>query len=52
MASAPCSANARAIATASSTSVPPSHQSVAEIRTLIGRSAGHAARTASNTSSG
>ena len=33
-------------------SVPPSYQSVAEIRTLIGRSAGQTARTASNTSSG
>ncbi len=52
MPAAPCSAKARAIATASSTSVPPSNQSVAEIRTVIGRSAGHTARTASNTSSG
>ena len=33
MASAPCSAKARAIATASSTSLPPSYQSVAEMRT-------------------
>ena len=38
--------------TASSTSMPPSYQSVAEIRTVIGRSAGHTARTASKTSSG
>ena len=52
MPSTPCSANARAISTASSASTPPSHQSVAEIRTVIGRSAGHTARTASKTSSG
>ena len=52
MAAAPCSAKARAISTASSTSVPPSNQSVAEMRTVIGRSSGHTARTASNTSSG
>ena len=37
-ASTPCSANARAMPTASSTSIPPSYQSVAETRTLIGRS--------------
>jgi hypothetical protein len=44
--------NARAIATASSGVLPPGAQSCAEIRTDIGRSAGHAARIARNTSSG
>ena len=50
--SAPAALNARAICTASSGVMPPSTQSCAEIRTDIGRSAGHAARTARNTSSG
>ena len=52
MPAAPCSANARAISTASSTPTPPSHQSVAETRTVIGRSCGQTARTASKTYSG
>lgn len=52
MASAPCAAKARAISTASSALVPPSAQSVAEIRTVMGRSPGHTSRTASKTSSG
>ena len=42
----------RANATASSRVKPPSTQSVAEMRTEIGRSAGQTARTASKTSSG
>ena len=42
MMSAPARANARAISTASSPVTPPSTQSVAEMRTDIGRSAGHA----------
>jgi hypothetical protein len=42
----------RAKATASSGVNPPSTQSVAEIRTLMGLSAGHTARQASNTSKG
>ncbi len=52
MAAAPASWNARAISTASSTSMPPSTQSVAEIRTVIGRSAGQTARIAVKTSNG
>src|SRR5580698_8304969 len=40
MASAPWAENARAISTASSTSLPPGYQSVAEIRTVIGRREG------------
>ena len=50
--SQPCALSSRAISTASSGWLPPSSQSTAEIRTDIGRSSGHAARTASNTSSG
>ena len=42
----------RASSIASSSVQPPSTQSVAETRTPSGRSAGQAARTASNTSSG
>jgi hypothetical protein len=52
MTSAPASRNARAISTPSSTSTPPGSQSVAAMQTDIGRSAGHASRTAANTSSG
>jgi len=52
IASAPWEAKDRAICTASSPSMPLSTQSVAEIRTVIGRSGGQTARTASNTSSG
>ena len=52
MASQPCARNARATSTASSGTMPPGDQSTAEMRTLIGFAAGHAARTASNTSSG
>ena len=52
MPAAPCAMNARAISTASSAVLPPSIQSVAEMRTVTGLDAGHAARTASNTSSG
>jgi hypothetical protein len=50
--SAPASAKARAISTESASVVPPSYQSVAEIRTLIGLSAGHTSRIALNTSTG
>ena len=50
--SAPAALNARAICTASSGVMPPSTQSCAEIRTDIGRSTGHTARMARNTSSG
>ena len=50
--SQPCALNVRAISTVSAFVVPPAIQSVAEMRTLIGLSAGHAARTASHTSSG
>ena len=52
MASAPCLAERRAISTASAASIPPSTQSVAEMRTVIGLSSGHTARIASKTSSG
>ena len=52
MMSAPWSLNARATSTDSSSVSPSGTQSDAEMRTLIGRSDGHAARTASNTSSG
>ena len=44
--SQPAACSIRATSTASSPVSPPSTQSVAEIRTDIGRSAGHAARTA------
>ena len=50
--SAPAALNSRPIATASSGVMPPSAQSCAEMRTLMGLSAGHAARIAANTSSG
>ncbi len=50
--SAPAALNRRAISTASSGVMPPCTQSCAEMRTDIGRSAGHTARTARNTSSG
>ena len=50
--STPAAAKARATATASSPVRPPSTQSVAEIRTDIGRSAGQASRIATKTSSG
>ncbi len=43
---------ARASSTASCSSLPSGIQSVAEMRTVSGRSAGQAARTASKTSSG
>ena len=52
MASAPAAANARATSTESSTAIPPSTQSVAEIRTVIGLSCGHTSRIAVNTSRG
>ena len=52
IASAPWATKARAISTASCSVLPSGTQSVAEMRTIIGRSAGQAARTASNTSSG
>jgi hypothetical protein len=52
MMSAPAAWKARAISTASSPSMPPSTQSVAEMRTDIGRSCGPHARMAANTSSG
>ena len=48
----PASLNIRAIFTASSPVTPPSIQSVAEMRTDIGLSSGHALRIALNTSSG
>ncbi|SLI27835.1 Uncharacterised protein [Mycobacteroides abscessus subsp. abscessus] len=50
--STPWAAKARAISTASSTVLPPSAQSVAEMRTDSGRSAGHTCLIASNTRSG
>ena len=50
--SQPASTSRRANATASSPSKPPSTQSVALMRTLIGFSAGHTARQAAKTSSG
>ena len=50
--SAPASLKARATRTASAGTIPPSTQSCAEMRTEIGRSSGHAARTAAKTSSG
>ena len=46
MKSQPAALKARAIATASSSVLPPGAQSCAEMRTLIGRSAGQAARIA------
>ncbi len=52
IAAAPACANACATRTVSSSVWPSSTQSVAEIRTVIGRSAGHTARIAANTSSG
>ncbi len=52
MAAAPASSKARATSSVSSRVWPPSTQSVAEMRTVIGRSAGHTSRTAANTSSG
>jgi hypothetical protein len=52
MRSAPAALKARPMATASAGVMPPSTQSCAEMRTDIGRSAGQAARTAANTSSG
>ena len=50
--SAPAFLKARAIATASVGVMPPSTQSLAEMRTDIGRSLGQAARTAAKTSNG
>ena len=50
--SAPAALKARAISTASAGVMPPSTQSCVEMRTDIGSCAGHAARTAANTSSG
>ena len=50
--STPAAAKALATATASSPVTPPSTQSVAEIRTDIGRSAGQTSRMAAKTSSG
>ena len=50
--SQPASRNASAIANVSSSLMPPSFQSVAEMRTDIGRCAGQAARIARKTSSG
>ncbi len=52
MRSAPAALKAAAIRTESSPVIPPSTQSVAEMRTDIGRSAGHTARIARKTSSG
>src|SRR6188474_2109834 len=52
IAAAPASWNARAISTESGPVMPPSTQSVAEMRTVIGFVAGHTARIAANTSSG
>ena len=50
--SAPAALKALAISTASSGVMPPSTQSCAEMRTDMGLSAGHTARTALKTSSG
>ncbi|CAM5210202.1 hypothetical protein CDEF62S_01522 [Castellaniella defragrans] len=50
--SAPAALKARAISTASSGVVPPSTQSVAEIRTDMGLSSGQRARIARKISSG
>ncbi|MCY1560952.1 hypothetical protein D9M68_981510 [compost metagenome] len=50
--SAPACLNRRAMRTASSGVMPPSTQSWAEMRTLIGLSCGQAARMARNTRSG
>ena len=50
--SAPAAASRRAISTASPGVVPPAAQSLAEMRTDSGRSAGQTARTASTTSHG
>ena len=50
--SAPASLNMRASASRSASDRPPGAQSVAETRTDIGLSAGHAVRIALNTSSG
>ena len=52
MAAQPRASSARAKAIVWSLSQPPSTQSVAETRIVTPRSAGKAARTASNTSSG
>src|SRR6188474_548587 len=52
IAAAPAAWNARAISTESAPVIPPSTQSVAEIRTVIGLSAGQTARIAVNTSIG
>ena len=52
MKSHPAALNRRATATASSAVLPPGAQSWAEMRTLMGRWAGHTARMAANTSSG
>ena len=52
MMSAPAAMNARAMCTASSPVTPPSTQSVAEMRTDIGRSLGQTARIAVKTSNG
>ena len=52
MMSAPAAANARAISTESSAVMPPSSQSVAEMRTLTGLPAGQTARIARSTSTG
>ena len=50
--SAPASRNSDATTVASSGVMPPGTQSVAEMRTDIGRSAGQTARMARNTSRG
>ncbi|MNT30931.1 hypothetical protein D3C72_1667480 [compost metagenome] len=52
MKSAPASLKRRATTTASASVLPPGAQSCAEMRTLMGLSAGHTARIARNTSSG
>ena len=52
MMSTPARWNARAISTASAPSIPPSTQSVAEMRTDMGRSCGQTSRMARKTSSG
>ena len=52
MMSAPAALNRRAMATASSPVLPPGNQSWHDRRTEIGRSCGHTARRAANTSSG
>ena len=50
--SAPAALNRRATSTASPGTMPPSTQSCADTRTLIGLSSGQTARIAANTSSG